>query len=125
MRTFLISYDLANPVQNKHAIAQSIMSAGERWARPLESTWYLTSDENEATLADRLGPLLDTDDGLLIQSVDDQAVLTNTSLRWFRQRRVSIVKANAGEAGDSNVVAFPAPAPIADDEPELPFAQAS
>ena len=119
MRTFLISYDLANPVQNKHAIAQSIMSAGERWARPLESTWYLTSDKDEASLADRIGPLLDTDDGLLIQSVDDQAVLTNTSLRWFRQRRVSMAKADAIDVGESNVVAFPAPAPTVEDEPEL------
>lgn len=123
MRTFLISYDLANPLQNKHAIAQSIMSAGERWARPLESTWYLTSDEDEASLAGRLQPLLDTDDGLLIQSVDDQAVLTNTSLRWFRQRRQPA--AHADTASESNVVAFPAPSKPADDEPELPFAKAS
>lgn len=124
MRTFLISYDLANPLQNKHAIAQSIMTAGERWARPLESTWYLTSDEDEASLADRLQPLLDTDDGLLIQSVDDQAVLTNTSLRWFRQRRQSAARTDA--ARENNVVAFPAPAqPIVTDEPELPFAKAS
>ena len=123
MRTFLISYDLANPLQNKHAIAQSIMTAGERWARPLESTWYLTSDEDEASLADRLQPLLDTDDGLLIQSVDDQAVLTNTSLRWFRQRRQPAAEANT--VRQNNVVAFPAPAQPANDEPELPFAKAS
>ncbi len=124
MRTFLISYDLANPLQNKHAIAQSIMTAGERWARPLESTWYLTSDEDEASLADRLQPLLDTDDGLLIQSVDDQAVLTNTSLRWFRQRRQPAAQTDA--ARENNVVAFPAPTqPIVSDEPELPFAKAS
>lgn len=124
MRTFLISYDLANPVQNKHAIAQSIMSAGERWARPLESTWYLSSDEDEASLANRLGPLLDTDDGLLIQSVDDQAVLANTSLRWFRQRRQPAP--NAHKVCEGNIVAFRAPAqPTANDEPELPFAQAS
>ncbi len=100
------------------------MSAGERWARPLESTWYLTSDEDETSLAERLGPLLDTDDGLLIQTVDDQAVLTNTSLRWFRQRRQPSVEASA--ARQNNVVAFPAPAkPSVEDEPELPFAQAS
>ncbi len=122
MRTFLISYDLANPVQNKHAIAQSIMSAGERWARPLESTWYVTSEDDEASLAQRLGPLLDTDDGLLIQSVDEQAVLTNTSLRWFRQRRQGAPA--SGMRG--NVVAFPAPVPpVAEVEPELPFAKAS
>lgn len=123
MRTFLISYDLANPIQNKHAIAQSIMSAGERWARPLESTWYLTSDEDESSLAQLLGPLLDTDDGLLIQSVDDQALLTNTSLRWFRQRRQPT--AGAAAMRENNVVAFPAPVKPADDEPELPFAKAS
>ncbi len=123
MRTFLISYDLANPLQNKHAIAQSIMSAGERWARPLESTWYLTSDEDEARLADRLQPLLDTDDGLLIQSVDDQTVLTNTSLRWFRQRRQPTAEADT--AREYNVVAFPALAKSADDAQELPFAKAS
>ena len=123
MRTFLISYDLANPAQNKHAIAQSIMSAGERWARPLDSTWYLTSDADEAGLAKRLGSLLDTDDGLLIQSVDDQAVLTNTSLRWFRQRRQPLAETAA--ARENNVVAFPAPRPDAESEPELPFAKAS
>lgn len=121
MRTFLISYDLANPTLNKHTVAQSIMESGERWARPLESTWYVTSDECEAALAERLGALLDADDGLLIQSVDDQAVLTNTSLRWFRQRRPA-----DAHAKPSNVVAFPAPKPAEEtDEPELPFARAS
>lgn len=122
MRTFLISYDLANPALNKHAVAQSIMSVGERWARPLDSTWYISSDTSEAVIAERLGALLDNDDGLLIQSVDDEAVLTNTSLRWFRQRRA----AEATAATPSNVVAFPAPKPAdTDDEPELPFARAS
>lgn len=122
MRTFLISYDLANPAQNKHAVAQSIMSAGERWARPLESTWYVTSAEDQDVLADRIGQLLDSDDGLSIQSVDDEAVLTNTSLRWFRQRRQPGSVSQAG----GNVVAFPAPQqPIVCDEPELPFARAS
>jgi hypothetical protein len=124
MRTFLISYDLANPAHNKNAVAQSIMSAGERWARPLESTWYVTAEADEAELAERIGPLLDSDDGLLIQSVDDQAVLTNTSLRWFRQRRQPAGDAQA--ARGNNVVAFPGPVPPAgDDEPELPFAKAS
>jgi len=126
MRTYLIAYDLANPARNKHAIAQSIMTSGERWARPLEQTWYLTSGDSEAVLAERLGGLLDNDDGLLIQSVDDQAVLTNTSLRWFRQRRAG---PEASGQNVANVVAFPAPAPAAqvslEAQPELPLARAS
>jgi len=124
MRTYLISYDLANPALNKHAVAQSIMAAGERWARPLEQTWYLSADLSERDLAERISGLLDTDDGLLVQSVDDQAVLTNTSLRWFRQRRAAEATA-AGKITGDNVVAFPAPQPADNDEPELPLARAS
>lgn len=121
MRTYLIAYDLANPALNKHAVAQSIMAAGERWARPLENTWYVTSDASENAIAERLAGLLDYDDGLLIQSVDDAAVLTNTSLRWFRQR----IQPAVALAKPDNVVAFPAPKPAETDEPELPFARAS
>jgi hypothetical protein len=119
MRTFLISYDLARPNRNKHALATEIMSLGRGWARPLEQTWFLKSDASESEIETRLAPLLDVDDGLLIQSVEEQALLTNTSLRWFRQRQPGIDI----EAG-GNVIAFPAKqTPSA--EPELPFAQAS
>ena len=44
---------------------------------------------------------LDTDDGLLIQAVTEDAVLSNTQLRWFRQRR-----ADTGSAEMTNVIAF-------------------
>ena len=60
--------------------------------------------------------MLDPDDGLLIQATKDEAVLTNTALRWFRQRRAGIV---AGE--DTNVIAFPMPAQFTDDQQELPL----
>ncbi len=43
-------------------------------------------------------------------------MLTNTALRWFRQRRAGIV---AGE--DTNVIAFPMPAQFTDDQQELPL----
>ncbi len=122
MRTYLITYDLAHPHRNKHVVAQEIMTLGARWARPLEQTWYVSSNDSEATMESRLAGLLDADDGLLIQAVDEDAVLTNTSLRWFRQRRAPL-----DIAAGSNVVAFPAPAPVAapTDEPELPLAYAS
>ena len=35
MRTFLISYDLAQPNANKNAINSAIMMLGQSWARPL------------------------------------------------------------------------------------------
>ena len=102
MRTLLISYDLARPHRNKHVLAQEIMGLGGRWARPLESTWYVTTDINEIEVEARLSGLLDSEDGLLIQAVSEEAVLSNTQLRWFRQRR-----ADVGSAETTNVIAFP------------------
>lgn len=122
MRTYLISYDLAKPHLLKHVVAQAIMALGDSWARPLEQTWYVRSEEAEAVIESKLTRLLDSDDGLLIQAVKGEALLTNTSLRWFRQRQAGVEVAE-----HTNVIAFPFPAPVPmpTDEPELPFARAS
>jgi len=119
MRTLIISYDLANPHRNKHVLAQQIMALGEAWARPLEQTWYVRTDVREETVEGKLSGLLEADDGLLIQAVEDDAVLTNTALRWFRRRRPAVDIAEG-----SNVIAFPAPSELADEQPELPLAEA-
>ncbi len=120
MRTYLISYELAQPHISKHVMAQAIMSLGTSWARPLETTWYVRSEDEGENLESWLSRFLAPDDGLLIQSVKDEAVLTNTALRWFKQRRAGI---DVNE--HTNVIAFPVPALRETDEPELPFARAS
>jgi hypothetical protein len=102
MRTLLISYDLAKPHRNKHVLAQEIMSLGTRWARPLEQTWYVSTDHDEVEVEARLSALLDADDGMVIQAVSEDAVLSNAQVRWFRQRR-----ADTGTAETTNVIAFP------------------
>ena len=119
MRTYLISYDLAKPHLVKHVVARAIMALGTSWARPLDNTWYVRSEESEEALEAQLSRILEADDGLLIQRVKDDAFLTNTSVRWFRQRMGGV---EAG--GDTNIIAFP-PRPLPPtDEPELPFATA-
>lgn len=118
MRTYLISYELAKPHLLKHVVAQAIMAAGQSWARPLEQTWYVRTAESEEALEAKLTRILDSEDGLLIQRVKEEAVLTNTSIRWFKQRQAG-VEIN----GDSNIIAFPIAKPVSD-EPELPFAEA-
>ncbi len=97
MRTYLITYDLASPC--RHALSGAIMSLGEAWARPLDTTWYVQSPERAEAIETKLKDLLDNEDGLLIQQVDRDATLLNTSLRWFRKRR--------GAEAELNVVAFP------------------
>jgi hypothetical protein len=118
MRTLIISYALAAPHVNKHVLAQQIMSLGQAWARPLDQTWYVRTDAGEEQVEAELSGLLEADDGLLIQAVEEDAVLTNTALRWFRQRQSAVEISE-----DSNIIAFPAPA-VQDDQPELPLAAA-
>lgn len=110
MTTFLISYDLAAPQTNKHAIASAIMMLGQSWARPLEQTWYLRADVKETDVEAVLGGLLGEDDGLLVQAVEKDAVLANASLRWFKQR-----SQRRAEPATTNVVAFP----VVSERPEI------
>ena len=51
MRTLIISYDLADPRRNKHALAQEIMAAGHSWARPLDQTTGALTPESGSVLA--------------------------------------------------------------------------
>ena len=85
MRTYLITYDTAAP--SRHSVASAIMQLGDAWARPLDNTWYVQSTERAAVLESRLKTHLDSEDGLLIQQVEANAVLLNTALRWFKKRR--------------------------------------
>jgi hypothetical protein len=109
MRTYLISYDLANPTAKKQALAELIMSAGERWARPLEQTWYVESQESAEEIEARMSWILGDDDGLLVQAIGHGSVLTNTALRWFRRRDAEsgLIAPAVSEEASRNVVAFP------------------
>ena len=99
MRTYLITYDATTP--NRHQMAHAVMQLGEAWARPLDATWYVQSNERAETLERRLQACLAEEVGLLIQRVETEAVLLNTALRWFRKRRQE-------PASETNVIAFPA-----------------
>jgi hypothetical protein len=52
-----------------------------------------------------------------VQAVSDEAVVTNTALRWFRQRRSEV-------PSSANIIAFPAPPAPPAAQSELPFAEA-
>ena len=87
MRTYLVSYDLAKPSLNQPYLAEAIMGLGTAWARPLANVWYVKAEETPAEIEARLSRLLDDEDGLLVQETRGDALMLNTGLRWFRQRR--------------------------------------
>jgi hypothetical protein len=101
MATFLISYELAAPHANKHDIANAIMVTGDAWARALDQTWYVRADAEACEVEAMIEQFLGDDDALLVQAVEDDAQMTNTTLRWFKRR-------GATKPGPTdNVVAFP------------------
>jgi hypothetical protein len=102
MRTYLIAYDLESSAESRRRLSTAIMQLGDAWARPLAQTWYVRTSQRRTALEGRLNALLDADDGLIIQEVATDAILMNTALRWFHQRR-----SDAVAAADDNVVAFP------------------
>ena len=104
MRTYLVSYDLANPALNRQTLASALMHLGQSWARPLEATWYVRVDGAAQEIEGWLKPFLGEDDGLLVQEVASDSALVNTALRWFRPRREA---GEPAEAPRSNVLAFP------------------
>ena len=110
MRTFLVCYDLSEPAFNKADVVSTITMAATSWARPLENVWYIRTEGAQQEVEDRLRQVIGLDDGLVIQAVRDEAVLMNTGLRWFRQRRVMETPAIATD----NVVAFPGSIPAND-----------
>lgn len=103
MRTYLISYDLANPAA-RHSLSAEIMQLGDSWARPLETTWYVRTKERQGAVEARVRGLIAAEDGVLIQEVASDAILVNTALRWFKKRRPEV-------HGATNVVAFPGAVP--------------
>ncbi|MEO1206868.1 MAG: hypothetical protein AAFV45_11105 [Pseudomonadota bacterium] len=114
MRTYMIAYDLANPNAKKHALAREIMTLGTRWARPLEQTWYVSTLEDSGALNERLAWMLGEEDGLVVQEVAADVVLSNTTLRWFRTKQDDTANVNVVPfASSTSVPAIGADAAVA------------
>ncbi len=116
MRTFLISYDLAQPAKNKTALCSTIMMLGQSWARPLDQTWYIKADMEDCDIENVLNGLLQDDDGLLVQCVEHDAMMANTQLRWFKQRAQPLASV------ETNVIAFPVIPEVAITDADLALA---
>jgi hypothetical protein len=105
MKTFLIAYDLAEPLANRRLVVDAIMSVAISWARPLDTVWVVRSDRSGGEIETALGEALRVDDGLLVQETRGEAHLVNAGLRWFRPRRSVALTAL------TNAVALSEPAP--------------
>jgi len=87
MPTLMIGYDLNRPGQDYATLIERIQSLGSWWHH-LDSTWLVQTSLSAAQARDRLQPLLDSSDELLIIDVTGRAwATTGLSKRandWLR-----------------------------------------
>ena len=65
MPSYLVSFDLRNHDHDYSALYRTLESFPQ-WARPMESAWIVVSDLNPSGLREKLNPVLDPQDGILI-----------------------------------------------------------
>ncbi len=85
MPTLMIAYDLCDPDSNSGPLTTAIRQLGDRWARPLATSWYVETMATPAEAEALLAGFICDDDALLVQEVIGQAALSNTVLRWSGQ----------------------------------------
>jgi len=86
MHTYMISCDLTTAPQENSGLLHAIKGMAQAWARPLEMTWYVRTVLDIAEVETRLGAQLELEDCVLIQPVNAEAAMLNTTLRWFSPR---------------------------------------
>ena len=71
MKVYQINYDLRKQ-RNYDKLYKKIMSLGN-WCHPLESCWLIVSEKTASQIAEELFKVMDSDDGLLVTRLLNEA----------------------------------------------------
>ncbi len=84
---YLVSYDLHSKGQNYADLIAELKNSYE-WAKALESTWLIHTDESATTLYDRLRKHIDDNDRILVIEVTANYTgwLPKDIWEWMRVR---------------------------------------
>jgi len=70
MNTYLVSYDLGLPeTYNDYKILIEYIKSYSRWAKPLQSVWFIKTDKTVAQVRDEIKALVDSNDKILVINV--------------------------------------------------------
>lgn len=84
---YIVSYDLNRPGQNYAGLYEALKSF-EDWWHYLDSTWLLDTGRSAQQIYDRLAPVLDSNDSILVIRVgrDYQGWLPTKAWEWINAR---------------------------------------
>lgn len=77
MTSMIISYDLRSPGRNYNGLYEKLKSY-PCWAKITESTWFIKTNSNCATVRDSLRTVLDNNDRLFVGASTGAAAWVNT-----------------------------------------------
>lgn len=90
MKVYQINYDLRKQ-RNYEELYKKIMSLGN-WCHPLESCWLIVSEKTASQIAEELFKVMDSDDGLLVTRLLNEASWYNLDsegmkdvTNWFQE----------------------------------------
>lgn len=69
----LITYDLHKPEKDYEKLFDALKTYS--WAHPLDSVWFLRTEKSVSEIMKHLKQFIDSDDGIIVVSVDDWSVL--------------------------------------------------
>ena len=89
MSTILIGYDLNKTGQDYNDLIEKIKSLGAWWHH-LDSTWIVKTNQSAVAVRDMLGPLIDSNDELLVIDITGDAA----AWKGFNERGSKWLKDN-------------------------------
>lgn len=85
MTTYLISYDLSNPGQRYSDLSKTIKQY-PKWAKILESTWCICTEDSAKKIRDNLESCIDKNDSIFVAKLSGEAAwygLTDAITKWL------------------------------------------
>lgn len=87
MKTYIIGYDLNKTGQDYNALTDKIKITFTIWWHHLDSTWIVKSNLSAAQIRDILKPFIDSNDELLVTSLNGESAWTGFNEKgsqWLR-----------------------------------------
>ncbi|MCF0049273.1 hypothetical protein LXM25_04335 [Dyadobacter sp. LJ53] len=84
-KSYIINYDLRKQ-RDYDSLYKAIKSYGT-WARPLESTWVIVTEQTAIEVRDYLSKYMDSDDGLLVVRSSGEAAWRSVDCKneWLKE----------------------------------------
>lgn len=85
---YLVTYDLSQPRQNYDELYEAIKQCSTKWWHYLDSTWLIVTNMEIPECVERIHPVMDTDDKLLVIDVTNanrNGWLPKKAWDWIRE----------------------------------------